>query len=345
MSLLKVNNISMSYDSEIILNGAGFELKEGEIACLLGKSGCGKTTILRCIAGFEKVFDGEIYIDNKLASSQNTHLSPGKRGIGMVFQDYALFPHLTVYQNVAFALKGADKTTITKDVNSVLELVKVADKKSVFPHELSGGQQQRVALARALVNKPKLILMDEPFSNLDTSLRETLSREVREILKINGTTALMVTHSINEAFAMSDKVGVVSSGKIIQWDSPYMLYHRPANTLVSEFTGEGVILRGQVVEDGRISCGLGYIKAPFSCKCENNCSVNVLIRPEDIEYDANSSTKAIVSEKVFRGSSTMYKLLLQNGENVLVSLPSHYDFKHNEQIGIRPSLKEIILMA
>ena len=225
--LLEVAKIRQSYSKKTVVNNLSFGLNKGVIGCLLGPSGCGKTTVLRCIAGFEPIGEGEILLNGVRVSSSGFLLQPEQRHIGMVFQDYALFPHLTVISNVIFGLHYMSRTERSERAAEMLEIVGLKDVANSYPHELSGGQQQRVALARALAPKPDLLLLDEPFSNLDVNLRERLSLEVREILKSQGTTAILVTHDQNEAFAIADEIGVMQHGEIIQWDSAYNLYHRP----------------------------------------------------------------------------------------------------------------------
>ena len=223
--LLELKNIQQAYGQQLVVNNLSLTLEKGQIGCLLGPSGCGKTSVLRCIAGFEPVIAGEILLSGVRVSGNGVFLPPEQRHIGMVFQDYALFPHLTVIDNIGFGLHQLPKNDRGPRVNELLGTVGLSDAANKYPHELSGGQQQRVALARALAPRPDLLLLDEPFSNLDVSLRERLSLEVREILKSQNTTAILVTHDQNEAFAIADEIGIMHRGEIQQWDSAYNLYH------------------------------------------------------------------------------------------------------------------------
>ena len=241
---VRVRSLWHAYGAHEVVRGMDFALEPGRIGCLLGPSGCGKTTVLRCLAGFEPVQGGEILLSDRLVSKPGLQVAPERRGIGMVFQDYALFPHLTVAKNVAFGLARMAEDAVAERTATMLTLVGLSGVADVYPHELSGGQQQRVALARALAPAPDLLLLDEPFSNLDVDLRERISLEVREILKTAGTTALLVTHDQNEAFAIADEIGVMKDGVIEQWDSAYNLYHRPRTRFVADFVGQGVFLRG-----------------------------------------------------------------------------------------------------
>ncbi|HLS99336.1 MAG TPA: ABC transporter ATP-binding protein, partial [Porticoccaceae bacterium] len=225
---LELLNIAVGFGTALILDDLTLALEPGEIGCLLGASGCGKTTALRAIAGFEPLVRGQIVVGDQQLSRPGWTLPPQRRRVGMVFQDYALFPHLSAADNVGFGLRRVDAARKRRRVAEMLDLVGLGELADHFPHQLSGGQQQRVAVARALAPDPAVLLMDEPFSNLDSELRERLSLEVRAILKAAGTTALIVTHDQHEAFAMADRVGLMHNGRIEQWDSPYNLYHRPA---------------------------------------------------------------------------------------------------------------------
>ncbi len=334
-----------------MLQAIGFTLAEGEIGCLLGPSGCGKTTVLRLIAGFETPSAGEIRLAGQTVSRPGEVLPPERRAIGMVFQDYALFPHLTVEQNVAFGLGHLKRDMRARRVREMLATVGLAGREQAYPHELSGGQQQRVALARALAPHPRLLLMDEPFSNLDVDLREKLALEVREILKREGITALMVTHDQHEAFALADVVGVMHEGVIQQWDTPYQLYHQPANRFVADFVGQGVLLPGKVLNDHQVEIELGVLNGaiPTDCvaqggcaECGRGCRVEVLIRPDDIIHDDASPVVAEVERKAFRGAEFLYTLKLPGGGRVLALVPSHHNHAIGERIGIRLGVDHVV---
>ena len=243
--LLNLHNVSCGFGGQAVVQDLDLHLNAGDIACLLGPSGCGKTTSLRAIAGFEPLLAGEISLAGEVISRPGFTLPPEQRRIGMVFQDYALFPHLSVAQNVAFGIRQHPQSRrITAEL---LELVNLSELGKRYPHELSGGQQQRVALARALAPEPRMLLLDEPFSNLDGELRRRLSKEVRDILKARGTSAILVTHDQEEAFAVSDHVGVFQNGRLQQWDTPYNLYHEPLTPFVASFIGQGYFIRGQLM--------------------------------------------------------------------------------------------------
>lgn len=349
--VLEVAGLAHRYGEKPVLDAIGFTLAEGEIGCLLGPSGCGKTTVLRLIAGFETPSAGEIRLAGRTVSRPGEVLPPEQRAIGMVFQDYALFPHLTVEKNVAFGLGHLKRDTRARRVQEMLATVGLAGRQKAYPHELSGGQQQRVALARALAPRPRLLLMDEPFSNLDVDLREKLALEVREILKLEGITALMVTHDQHEAFALADVVGVMHEGVIQQWDTPYQLYHQPVNRFVADFVGQGVLLPGRVLNDHQVEIELGVLNGaiPTECvaqggcaQCGRGCHVEVLIRPDDIIHDDASPVVAEVERKAFRGAEFLYTLKLPSGARVLALVPSHHNHAIGERIGIRLGVDHVV---
>ena len=349
MEQLELNAVVQRYGATTIVDGVDFKLAAGQIACLLGPSGCGKTTLLRCIAGFEEIAGGEIRLHGDVVSRKGQRLAPEKRRIGMVFQDYALFPHLTVEQNVAFGLGRKPGPDADLRVRQLLATVGLGGQGSKYPHELSGGQQQRVALARALAPRPQLILLDEPFSNLDVGLRERLSVEVRDILKREGSTAILVTHDQNEAFAMADEIGVMYNGRIQQWDTPYNLYHRPANRFVADFIGQGVLVSGVVAPGNSVKMELGALESdtPVECSetcdaCDSGCRVDILLRPDDIVHDDASPVQAEVLQKAFRGADILYTLRLDSGTQVLSLVPSHHNHALGEKIGIRLDADHVI---
>jgi iron(III) transport system ATP-binding protein len=350
MAELVLDSVSQSYGNRQIIADLSFTLPEGAIGCLLGPSGCGKTTALRCISGFESIQSGEIRIGGETVSRPGWLLAAEKRHVGMVFQDYALFPHLTVANNVGFGLRGESKAARQARIAELLALVGLAGHANQFPHQLSGGQQQRVALARALAPRPRLILMDEPFSNLDVELRERLSIEVRDILKRETTTALIVTHDQNEAFALADWVGVMSDGRIQQWDTPYNLYHEPANRFVADFVGQGAMVAGEVINDHQVEIELGVLNGhiPVECdasdceECVRSCHVDVLLRPDDIIHDDDSLLMAEIENKAFRGAEFLYTLKLPSGQRALSLVPSHHNHAIGERIGIKLAVDHVV---
>jgi iron(III) transport system ATP-binding protein len=252
----------------------------------------------------------------------------------MVFQDFALFPHLSALENVAFGLQHFPSAQRAALAIEWLKRVGLADKAQAYPHELSGGQQQRVALARAMAPEPDLILLDEPFSSLDIEFRERLAGEMREILKKNRITALLVTHDQFEAFAIADQIGVMAEGKVIQWDTPYALYHQPINRYVADFIGRGVFVKGVVQASGKVSIELGELVLDPGHKNAVGEEIDVLLRADDIQHDDASPTQAEVVRKTFRGADFLYTLKLTSGTEIFAFVPSHHDHAIGEKIGI-----------
>jgi iron(III) transport system ATP-binding protein len=337
-ALLEVTGLRHSYGEHEVVRGLTFSLARGAIGCLLGPSGCGKTTVLRCIAGFEAVQEGEIRLNGRVVSRPGSALAPEKRRIGMVFQDYALFPHLRIADNITFGLHGWPEGERSARLRELAELVGLSMVLRKYPFELSGGQQQRVAVARALAPRPELLLLDEPFSNLDVELRERLSLEVRDIIRASGATAILVTHDQHEAFAVADEIGVLHAGKIQQWDSAYNLYHRPANRFVADFVGQGVFLPARARNGTQLEIELGILQGDSQGK-EN---VEVLLRPDDIVHDDDAPTQAEVVHKAFRGAEILYTLRLASGRKVLALVPSHHNHALGERIGIRLDVDHVV---
>ncbi len=348
--LLQLNKIRFAYTAQIIVDELSLTLQRGEIGCLLGPSGCGKTSVLRCIAGFESIVDGEILLNGVCVSRNDYALPPEQRQVGMVFQEYALFPHLDVAANIGFGLHRSNRAEKTQRVNELLQITGLTDVATQYPHELSGGQQQRVALARALAPRPELLLLDEPFSNLDVGLRERLSQEVRSLLKQLGITAILVTHDQAEAFAVADRIGVMRAGKMMQWSSAYDLYHRPANRFVASFIGQGVLLPGRIHASGKVEIAAGTLTENIQLSCQPDCNirqtdglVDVLIRPDDIVHDDHSKLHAVVLNKAFRGADILYTLRLAEGATVLSLIPSHHNHAIGEAIGIRLEADHVVV--
>ena len=347
---LQISQLNVQYPGRDTpsVRGVSLGLSAGDIGVLIGPSGCGKTTLLRAVAGLEPVSAGRIMVGKRTVSEPG-HTEPAEhRRIGMVFQDYALFPHLDVGRNIGFGLQGLPKAERQQRVTEVLKLVGLEGAERRYPHELSGGQQQRVALARALAPQPDLLLLDEPFSNLDVDLRERLAHEVRNILKAANATALLVTHDQLEAFAIGDVIGVMHEGQLDQWDDAYSLYHRPATRFVADFIGHGVFtpatlreVNGQIVVDTPIGTLTDVAECPLPCAfCEGQC--DVLLRADDIVHDDDAPVKAEIVRKAFRGSEFLYTLRLSSGHTVMAHVPSHHDHKLGEWIGIRAQVDHVV---
>ncbi|MGY2168716.1 ABC transporter ATP-binding protein [Pseudomonas gingeri] len=339
--LLNLRDLACGYQDQRVVQNLNLHLNAGDIGCLLGSSGCGKTTTLRAIAGFEPIHEGEIRLAGEVISSAGFTLAPEKRRIGMVFQDYALFPHLSVAQNIAFGIRRHPQKN--RVIDELLELVNLKGLGKRYPHELSGGQQQRVALARALAPEPQLLLLDEPFSNLDGELRRKLSQEVRDILKLRGTSAILVTHDQEEAFAVSDHVGVFKEGRLEQWDTPYNLYHEPATPFVASFIGQGYFIRGQLSSPESVQTELGMLRGNRAYAWPVGGPVDVLLRPDDIVHAPHSPLKARVIGKTFLGASTLYRLRLPTGSQLESIFPSHADHLPGDDVGIRVAAEHLVL--
>jgi iron(III) transport system ATP-binding protein len=316
-ALLRLREVAVAYGRQRIVQDLSFCLQRQQVGCLLGPSGCGKTTLLRAIAGFEPVAAGQIEIEGQLMSTAQRLVPAEARNIGIVFQDYALFPHLTVAQNVAFGLRRRSAAERAARTDEVLERVGLPGMRDRFPHQLSGGQQQRVALARAIAPNPRLLLIDEPFSNLDATLKERLAQDLGRILRASGMTTILVTHDQQEAFIMADVIGVMQQGRLQQWADAGTLYHRPANRFVASFIGKGAVLGACVTEDGFLNTELGRIRLPRESRLDRDRRVDILVRPNQVCIDPRGAANATVIAKLFRGMDILYTLQLGTGQQIL----------------------------
>jgi iron(III) transport system ATP-binding protein len=342
MARLQLAGLTKTYGDFRAVAGVDLDIAQGELVVLLGPSGCGKTTTLRMIAGFIAPTAGEI----RLGGQDITRQPPWKRNTGLVFQSYALFPHLTVADNVAFGLRmrKVAPPEIAARLSEVLRLVRLEGLADRLPRELSGGQQQRVALARALAPRPATVLLDEPFASLDVALRERLVGELRTLLKSLGTTALVVTHDQKDAFALADQVGLMRDGRLEQWSTPYDLYHRPVSRFAAEFVGQASFVPACCEGTGLLQTELGPLReGQWQAACEG--TVDVLLRPDDVVHDDASPLKAKIVGRVFRGSEFLYTLELGSGRRVLSVVPSHHDHRVGEMIGIRLDTDHVVTFA
>ncbi|BAY81444.1 ABC transporter-related protein [Calothrix parasitica NIES-267] len=314
--ILKLKNITKFFvESDIpAVNNISITLQQGDILALVGPSGCGKTTLLRIIGGFESPQTGEVEIGEQKVCSPNTWVQPENRDIGIVFQDYALFPHLTVEQNVAFGLKNSDKNQIQQRVSEVLKLVGLGKFATRYPYELSGGQQQRVALARALAPKPKLMLLDEPLSNLDIQVRLQLREEIRDILKLAGTSAVFITHDQEEALAIADVVGVMRQGHLEQIGRPEEIYSYPASRFVAEFVTQANFLPARRKENNW-ETEIGSFTIPENHSCDTG---EIMIRQEDCTLQPDDDGEVKVTKRRFLGREYRYCLETPSGREIHV---------------------------
>ena len=314
--MLEFRHISHAYDGSLSVNDVSFNVSEGEVVTLLGPSGCGKTTLLRLAAGLESPLQGEIWLDDRMVSDAGSVVAPETRGVGFMFQDYALFPHLNVLENVLFGLrdKGSAATRRGLDVLAETSIEHLADS---YPHELSGGQQQRVALARALAPRPSVILLDEPYAGLDSRLRERIRDQMLHVLKAAGTAALMVTHDAEEAMFMSDNIIVMRDGQVQQTGRPVNLYCQPNSAFVAEFFGEVNRLEGQV-SNGRIETVLGTFDAPD--RMRDGDAASIVIRHEALNIEPNGTgedANAFVMEARLLGRASVIHLSVPTGTSEL----------------------------
>ena len=340
--VLKVKNIQCSHGDEIAVKGVSFSVERGQTVCLVGPSGCGKTTILKTIAGFHDPLAGDVIINNQLVSGRGAYVPTQERKVGMVFQDHALFPHLTVMDNVRAGLWHKSKKEQSKIVSDYLEIMGIGDLINRFPHQLSGGQQQRVALARALAPRPLILLMDEPFSSLDLDLRLHMSQEISELLKIHDITCVMVTHDQQDAFVMGEKIGVIAKGQLLQWDTPYNVYHKPATRTVANFIGDGGFLNGKVNVNGKIKTDFVELNVHTGSRLRVGDDVDVLVRPEDVVLDDKSLVSAKIVKRTYKGAEIIYTLSLNSTTELLASLSSHSYFSVGEEIRIGFQLDHVV---
>ena len=341
--MLSLENLSLAYGGRNVVADATISLDHGEIGCLLGPSGCGKSTLLRGIAGFERPAGGTVSMDGRVLSATSTMVEPEDRHIGMVFQDFALFPHLDVARNIAFGLRGASRTERNRRVEELLALFGLSGYEKRMPHSLSGGEQQRVALARAMAPKPKMLLMDEAFSSLDVELRLSIVPEVRNILKHERMSAILVTHDQSEAFALADRVGVMNEGRIHQWDGPHALYHRPATKFVAQFIGEGELIQATAIDKTKLRSALGIHDVHPNHNIEPGHRVDILVRPDDILHDHASEFFGEILQISFRGSHYQYLMQLENGQNVYCLAASYHKHKTGDRIGLVPKLESLVV--
>ncbi|HMP72383.1 MAG TPA: ABC transporter ATP-binding protein [Kiritimatiellia bacterium] len=299
-------NLVKGFGAVPAVRGVGLDVEAGRFLALLGPSGCGKTTMLRLIAGFESPEQGEIDVGGRRVAGPGLHLPPEQRRVGMVFQEYALFPHLDVAANTAYGLKGHPDPA--RRVEEVLALVGLRGVKNRLPHELSGGQQQRVALARALAPDPGVILLDEPFSNLDAALRQRVRTEIRHILREAGVTAIFVTHDQEEAFSLADHVAVMMDGRIVQTGTPERLYRRPDTHIIATFLGEANFLPGHADASG-VQCELGLLELHHPARGD----VEVMFRPEDLVMTADPSGPGVIIDRDYFGHDQILRIQLDSG--------------------------------
>ncbi|WOT05788.1 ABC transporter ATP-binding protein [Shewanella youngdeokensis] len=306
MATLKVTGVHSQYQTQQVLKGLDLTVEKGEIVALLGPSGCGKTTLLRAIAGLQHITQGVMCINGKTVAADKLFVASEQRGVGMIFQDYALFPHLTVAENVLFGLKNTDKAQKVKRLEQMLTLVKLEGLGDRYPHELSGGQQQRVSIARSLAYEPEVLLLDEPFSNIDAKVRREMMLEIRQILKKHSVSAVFVTHSKDEAFVFADKLALFSDGKIVQCGDPEQLYLCPKDKYVADFLGASNYLAASVTGNHTVSTLIGSIASTVPLGLAHNELAQLLLRPQQLRIEKDDDGHAVVIERRFLGNVCQY---------------------------------------
>ena len=340
---LEINNATFIASEKNKVNNVSFTIKDkGEIVCLLGPSGVGKTTILRTIAGLQDLKSGEIKLKGNLISSERYNLEPEKRNIALSFQDNSLFPNYKVIDNINFGKKRSNGNISALNVDEIINLLSIEPILNKFPHQISAGEAQRVSLARSLMSKPDLLLLDEPFSNIDQSLKEEIQISVKKLLKRINLTTIIVTHDSYEAFSMADKCGIILNQELKQYDLPYNVHHEPNSMDVANFLNKGIFIDVKVIDS---ECAvhrlkhdeLGEIRGKLSNNFPSGSKVKLLLQPEDLIHDDQSKLKLEVVDRKFRGTNFIYTLKTKKGEHLPVFVHSHHIHQHekSEQFGVK----------
>ena len=339
---LNLQSVKISLDSKVILDDVNLKIDTGEIVSLMGSSASGKTSLIRSIAGFHNISSGTIQIDGQVVDDSIRRSDVAMRNVGVIFQDLALFPHLTVRENICFGLNNIDSAQQQNRAKKLEDLLDIENINNRYPNQISGGQQQRVAIARAIAPKPNLLLLDEPFSALDYELKDNLMNDIMKLIKSENITAILITHSAEEAFKMSDKIAFISNNTITQFANPYDIYHRPVSKEIANFFGISSYIKAKITDSSHINCILGDFVGMVD-QFNKDDKVDLLIRPDDIIHDDNSLFSAKVTEKTFRGSDFLYELELKDGQKIFCYAPSHHNHQVNEVIGIKLDLDHLVI--
>ena len=342
-NFLEIQNGNFTASEKNKVNNVNLIIKEqGEIISLLGPSGIGKTTILRTIAGLQKLSKGKIILKGKIISSEETHVEPEKRNVALSFQDNSLFPNYKVIENINFGKQRANGSASLIDVDEIIKILHIEPILEKFPHQISAGEAQRVSIARSLMSKPDLLLLDEPFSNIDQSLKEEIQVSVKKLLKRINLTTIIVTHDSYEAFSMADKCGIILNQELKQYDVPYNVHHEPNSVEVANFLNKGVFVDVKVVDSecavhSLMHKELGEIKGKMLHKYPSGSNVKLLLQPEDLIHDDESKLKLEVIDRKFRGTNFIYTLSTKTGEHLPVFVHSHHIHQHekNEKFGLK----------
>ena len=338
-NFLEIESATFAASKKNKVNNVSFGIKkEGEIVCLLGPSGIGKTTILRTIAGLQNLQSGKIILKGNIISSPDYNLEPEKRNIALCFQDNSLFPHYNVIDNINIGSKRNKNSKFNYTDSDLIDILHLGGLEKKYPHEISAGEAQRVSLARSLMSKPNLLLLDEPFSNIDQSLKDELQKKIKEILKKLNITTIVVTHDSYEAFYFADKCGIILEQSLKQFDTPYNIYHYPNSTKIVKFLNRGTLIKAEVTGKNTLrNAELGTIKGNFIKKQSVGLSVKLLIQPEDLEHDDKSDLKLKVVDRKFRGTNFIYTLKTKNNQLIPIFVHSHHEHQHKikEEFGIK----------
>jgi iron(III) transport system ATP-binding protein len=338
-NFLEIEDVTFTASKKNKVNNVSFGIKkEGEIVCLLGPSGIGKTTILRTIAGLQNLQSGKIILKGNVISSPDYNLEPEKRNIALCFQDNSLFPHYNVIDNINIGAKRNKNSKFNYTDSDLINILHLRGLQEKYPHEISAGEAQRVSLARSLMSKPDLLLLDEPFSNIDQSLKDELQKKIKEILKKLNITTIVVTHDSYEAFYFADKCGIILEESLKQFDTPYNIYHYPNSTKIVKFLNRGALIQAEVTGKNTLrNEELGTIKGNFIKKQSVGSSVQLLIQPEDLEHDDKSDLKLKVVDRKFRGTNFIYTLKTKNNQLIPTFVHSHHEHQHKikDEFGIK----------
>ena len=338
-NFLQIENVTFAVGNKSKVNNLSLTIEnEGDIICLLGPSGIGKTTILRTIAGLEKIKSGKIILKNKIISSNKVHVEPENRSVSLSFQDNCLFPHYNVIQNIEFGAAQNKKKKKNLNVNEVIKFLNLDHIKDKFPHQISSGEAQRASLARSLLSKPDLLLLDEPLSNVDQSFKEEIQVKLKQILTELKITTIIVTHDSYEAFYLGSKCGIILDGQLKQYDDPYNVYHFPNSIEVVNFLNRGSLIDAKVTgNDSLENSELGTIRGNFVKKQPIGSLVKLLIQPEDLEHDDQSNLKLEVVARKVRGTNFIYTLKTTNNQLIPVFVHSHHEHQHKikDKFGVK----------
>ena len=338
-NFLEIDNVTFTASAQNKVSNVSLIIEnQGDIICLLGPSGIGKTTILRTIAGLEKINSGRILLKNKIISSRDVHVEPEHRNISMAFQDNSLFPHYNVLENIKFGAERNKKKKKGLNINEIIKFLLIDHVLDKFPHQISSGEAQRVSLARSLLSNPDLLLLDEPLSNVDQSFKEEIQVKLKQILTDQKITTIIVTHDSYEAFYLGTKCGIILDEQLKQFDDPYNVYHFPNSVEVVNFLNRGILIPAKVTGENSLeNADLGTITGDFIKHYPKGADVQLLLQPEDLEHDDQSNLKLEVVDRKFRGTNFIYTLKTASNKLIPVFVHSHHIHQHeiDEKFGIK----------